>query len=92
MIPLKGKYIYESGKLIPEGDMEDIKAKVKMMKLCFDAGPGDYGSFYFDSMADEYWHYIQNERYETEMKPVSREEASKKYPTVNFDRLLDIPR
>ena len=89
MKSLKGKYIYKSGKLLPNEEMQAIEEKLKSMQLCADSGPCDYGSFYFDPSTNSYWQCIQNEQYDTELKPVSREEASKKYPSVDFSRLLD---
>ena len=92
MTIFKGKYAYDGGRLVPSSEMKIIDEKLRSMKLCFDSGPTDYGSFYYDPATNSYWHYIQNERYETELQPINREEASKKFPTVNFDRLLDVSR
>jgi hypothetical protein len=92
MTTLKGKYVHDEGRLVPSGEMKIIEEKLRLMKLCLDSGPGNYGSFYYDPATNNYWHCIQNEHYETELRIINREEASKKFPTVNFDRLLDIKR
>jgi hypothetical protein len=88
---LKGYYTFENGKFVPHGDMQLINDMLKAMKMLAGSNESGKGEFYFDPRDNSFWHYIQHEDYRSEMRRVSREFITAQFPTVDCDKLLDIP-
>ena len=88
----RGSYIFSKGEFYPTGDMEIINDMLKKMKLLADSGLCNYGFFHFYPNDRTYWHYVQYENYDTELKRVERSYIEKHFPTVECDNLLDVNR
>jgi hypothetical protein len=86
----KGSYIFSEGKFYPTGDMETINKMRRDMKLLGDNGPCNYGFFLFNPQDGTYWHDIEQENYDTELKLVDRDYIEKNFPTVECDNLVDV--
>lgn len=88
---LRGSYTFEHGRFVSHGDVDEIEARIRKMKLLFDAGSG-VPSFYRDVSDGSYWEYTQSEDYTTQLRPVSRSEITKKFPSVDVDREIEPPQ
>ena len=86
----KGTYVFFDGKFCPRGEMEKIQAMLRNMKMLAGSTTTSAGEFFFDPQDGSYWHYIQQENYDTELKRVDRNYIETNFPTVDCDRLYDV--
>lgn len=89
---MRGHYTFENGKFIPQGEMHLINEKLCTMKMLAGSAGLGIGEFFFDPNEGRYWHYTQQENYETDLVPIERSEIEKKFPSVDCEKLLDVKR
>lgn len=89
---IKGYSIFKDGRFIDDEGLKLIDKKIKNMKMLAGSTETGQGEFYFCPDDGSFWHYIQYENYNAELRQVTREYIESNFPTVDCNKLLDVKR
>lgn len=84
-----GRYfVGPDGKLTADDDYREIYRRLRGMLLL--AASGQVPDFHYDPSSNTYWELIEYEDGQVTLRRVTREWIERNWPTVRFDKLLEV--